>query len=74
MPSYTITLPRPRSVVLGFVKDGLPGVATINSALHAIEHPIVFRWHLSVLVIAEVTAPHAPPDAVEQGAILDVQA
>jgi len=74
MPEYAITIPRPHSVVLGFVKDDLPGVAAINAAAHAIEDRIVFRWHLSVLVEAELPSAHALPDAVEQGAILDVQA
>jgi len=74
MTEYTVTLPRPRSVVLAFQQDGLPGVATINAALQTLEHKIVFRWHLSVLVEAEGVAPHALPETCEQAAILDVQA
>lgn len=74
MTEYTVTLPRPRSVVLAFRQDGLPGVATVNAALQAIEHRLVFRWHLSVLVEAEGLSPHALPGAYEQAAILDVQA
>jgi hypothetical protein len=68
MTEYAIAIPRPHSIVLGFVKDDLPGVAAINAAAHAIEDRIVFRWHLSVLVEAEVPSAHALPDAVEQGA------
>ena len=74
MTEYTVTLPRPRSIVLAFHQDGLPGVATINAALQEIEHKVVFRWHLSVLVEAEGRSPHALPESYEQAAILDVQA
>lgn len=74
MTEYTLTLPKPRSVVLAFGQDGLPGVATVNAALADIEPKIVFRWHLSVLVEAEGVVPEALPHVLEQAAILDIQA
>jgi Family of unknown function (DUF695) len=78
MTNITLTLPQPRSVVLAFVQDDLPGVATINSALSTFadkaEHKAVFRWHLSVLVEADGLSPRELPEPPEQGAILDVQA
>jgi hypothetical protein len=58
---HLVTIPPARAVSLGYIADGLPGLLTVNAALHQVSPRIVFRWNLSVLIdCRELSADRLP--------------
>ena len=73
----TLTLPAERPVNIGFIADELPGLLTVNAALHGLngEARAVFRWQLSVLIEAAEAGlvDQRLPGPQEQAVLRDVE-
>ena len=63
---YRVVIPEERHTIVEFKQNGLPGVATINSALVEFEPKVVFAWHLSIMINAQGLEDNKMPTPDEQ--------
>lgn len=60
-----ITLPHETYTVMEWEEEGLPVVATVNSALKDFEHKRIFGWHLSLIIDFKEVEMHGMPSEAE---------
>ncbi len=63
---YRVIIPKEAHTIVEFKQNGLPGVASINSALFEFEPKVVFGWHLSIMIAAEELGDNKMPTSDEQ--------
>ena len=66
MKEFTVLIPRESYSILDFKKEGLPGVAVINTAIKDFEPKEVFDWHLSVMLDFEDLIDNGMPSKSER--------
>ncbi len=63
---FRVVIPEEVYTIVEFKQNGLPGKASINSALVGFEPKVVFGWHLSIMIAAQDLTENKMPTSNEE--------
>lgn len=66
-------IPKEEHTLLEFRQHGLPGFATVNTALREFERKAAFSWHLSVLICCDDLIENRLPSPDEQKVLYEFE-
>ena len=68
-----VAIPQEDYILVEFKQFGLPGFATINSALSGFSYKGTFNWHMSILIEADQLRDYGLPSSEEQEILYSIE-
>ena len=67
---YKVIIPEENYLIIEFIQEDLPGIASVNISLKDFEPKLVFTWHLSIMIQLEKLINNGMP-APEEVELID---